>query len=516
VKNSEWKVYLNSIITTRINLADVSSTDGTPGSAEIRFRADSNGNGYSLTFRPNDSPSTISLRRSDTGEILQGREVSYPLPAGTTLFITLMADGEAIQAKIGTTDGGAEVADWSITDTTFPNKGCFWLVNNRLMDVRFDYFDFRPMAVGIQGTVKDSFGNLIGGVTVTANPGGYTAITGTDGFYMINDMNPGVYDLTASKSGYKSGTAAGIDAIAGTATANLTITDNSRAPAPTVTDAGAYQTSDDSITFSYSTVDPESPITEYWIAVSATPDWLDIIPGGEFRNVGLQTTHTRTGLSLENGQTYYCLAKARNAVKLMSANGASDGILIGKGVSTIPLAKAESNSTMIILEDKPVTASFPDCTYIEEPDRSSAIRLTSTGIAEGSLVDIAGYLSLVDGERRITPSYINTADTGLAPRPLGLQNKALGGGDLNALTPGITGGKGMNTIGLLVVVWGKVTSVGSGYFILDDGSCPLKVLSPYLPPVNTDVRVTGICTVESSGGTATRLLRARKRADIVP
>ena len=180
---------------------------------------------------------------------------------------------------------------------------------------------------------------------------------------------------------------------------------------------------------------------------------------------------------------------------------------------------------MIALESKPVTARFADCSYIEEPDRTSGIKLMTAGVGEGALVSLAGYLSLVNGERQITPTFLTASviipigpsfEGSLGLRPLGLQNKALGGGPFNAYTPGITGGKGMNTVGLLVTVWGKVSSTGTGYFILDDGSTPLKVLSPYIPPVNTDVRVTGISAVESGGGTVTRLLRARKRADIVP
>lgn len=150
VKNSEWMVYQNFIVTTKINLADITSTDGTPGSAEIRFHADINGNGYSLAFRPNDSPSTISLRRTDTGEVIQGKQVDYSLPSGTTLFVKLTMDSTLIQVQVGTTDGGSDVVNWSFTDTTFANKGCFWLVNNRLMDVRFDYFNYRPVPVGFR------------------------------------------------------------------------------------------------------------------------------------------------------------------------------------------------------------------------------------------------------------------------------------------------------------------------------------------------------------------------------
>ena len=52
-------------------------------------------------------------------------------------------------------------------------------------------------------------------------------------------------------------------------------------------------------------------------------------------------------------------------------------------------------------------------------------------------------------------------------------NKALGGTALNQYTPGVTGGLGLNNIGLLVRTFGEVTYVGDsseGFFYVDDGS----------------------------------------------
>ena len=111
-------------------------------------------------------------------------------------------------------------------------------------------------------------------------------------------------------------------------------------------------------------------------------------------------------------------------------------------------------------------------------------------------------------------------DTDTVPDPLGMINKALGGGALNSYTPGITGGVGTNNIGLLVRTWGKVLESGTGYFIISDGSTTgLKVTVPTdVSPSGTNqyAIVTGISSVESNGGVVTRLLRARKQADIVP
>lgn len=58
------------------------------------------------------------------------------------------------------------------------------------------------------------------------------------------------------------------------------------------------------------------------------------------------------------------------------------------------------------------------------------------------------------------------------PQPLAMNNKTLGGGALNANTPGVTDGTGLNNIGLLVKTCGKVTYVDdtNKFFYIDDGS----------------------------------------------
>jgi len=79
------------------------------------------------------------------------------------------------------------------------------------------------------------------------------------------------------------------------------------------------------------------------------------------------------------------------------------------------------------------------------------------------------------------------------PPPLGLNNRALGGSELNSYTPGVTGGVGLNNIGLLVRTWGAVTYIDTGqrFFYIDDGS-HLKdgtLHSDWLTP-NVGVRVS--------------------------
>jgi len=109
------------------------------------------------------------------------------------------------------------------------------------------------------------------------------------------------------------------------------------------------------------------------------------------------------------------------------------------------------------LRGKPVTGNFGDMFYIEEPSRVYGVKVaaTSTAVA-GDLAVIDGQYAMVANELTLQPSAIAiTAGSATnIPAPFGMNNKALGG--IN--------------VGLLVRVWGKVTSAASGVYTIDDGS----------------------------------------------
>ncbi|MCL6628368.1 MAG: carboxypeptidase-like regulatory domain-containing protein, partial [Armatimonadetes bacterium] len=518
VYNGKYLLYDNFIINTKLYLANTTATVSGESNAEIRFRANTSGVGYSLSFKAKDSPNVINLRRSDTWAIIQSKQVTYNLPSGTVLYVRIECKGTRIKVKVGTVEGGSDVVNWDFTDSTFSGKGCFWLFNYHMMDCRFDYFRYEPVPTGMEGTVRDTLGNPVGGATVTTNPGGYTATTNADGTYRIVEMTPGTYSATASKANYTPQTVNGISVSQDNMTVqDFTITDATPPTTPTVMDDGAYQTS--STTFHVwwtPSSDPESGILEYRYAISASPSSLDIIPGGEWLTVGLAREHTRTGLSLENGQTYYALVRARSNTLKPSDIGVSDGIKIAQAVSSIAEAKGRPDGTMVALDDRIVTASFGDCIYIEDPDRTSGIKVTATGIAEGAVVDLAGTLSTSGVERQISGYSVTQVGSTTVPKPVALTNMFVGGSSLNNYTPGITGAIGVHNIGLLVTTWGKVTGTGSGYFTISDGSSAgLKVVVPpgiSIPAQDKYVVVTGI---SSSEGSTTRVLRVRKQADVV-
>jgi hypothetical protein len=125
-----------------------------------------------------------------------------------------------------------------------------------------------------------------------------------------------------------------------------------------------------------------------------------------------------------------------------------------------------------------------------------------------------------------------------APSPLLVTNKTLGGGPLNQYPPGVTGGVGLNNIGLLVKTCGTVTYLDpvNKFFYIDDGSA-LNDLSGLVgavgvrvsyaglasgntfnpPTINNFVIITGISsTVAITVGQQTRiapLLRPRSDSD---
>jgi hypothetical protein len=105
-----------------------------------------------------------------------------------------------------------------------------------------------------------------------------------------------------------------------------------------------------------------------------------------------------------------------------------------------------------------------------------------------------------------------------------MPGKVLGGGSAIGLQQGITGGFGLNNIGLLVRTWGKVTLAGRGWFYLDDGSgvnsgcgvigIHVDAPSMSLPTKGSYVAVTGISSCDLYLGNVVNTLRPRSQDDI--
>ncbi len=187
-------------------------------------------------------------------------------------------------------------------------------------------------------------------------------------------------------------------------------------------------------------------------------------------------------------------------------------------VSTITDAKSMPSGSLIVLRGKVVTAALSGFFYAEEPDRSNGIKVVSGGTVHvGDIVDVTGAIGTYDGERQIITGSV--VGMGMASEPLGpfgIRGDALGGAAKGS-TPGITGARGANNIGLLVRTWGKVTSTASGYFYIESKpGTSIRVNSGSLvqPAVNKMVVITGISTCEVTSGAICRVIMPRQQTDI--
>ncbi len=133
----------------------------------------------------------------------------------------------------------------------------------------------------------------------------------------------------------------------------------------------------------------------------------------------------------------------------------------------------------------------------------------------------------------IAPAAISSVASADTIAPLGMGNRAIGGGDLNAATPGVYQGQGLNNVGLLIRSWGVVTFVDSSsdYFYIDDGSGMMDYYTEGIgvrvyygglatgnsitPPLAGQiVAVTGISCLIGDNGFYFRQIRPRRQSDI--
>lgn len=190
--------------------------------------------------------------------------------------------------------------------------------------------------------------------------------------------------------------------------------------------------------------------------------------------------------------------------------------------------KLSTDGTEVLLIGKTVTAGKSelglDVTYVEEADRSGGIKVVSAqGTQVGSVVNVYGKLAVVDGERALVEADVAIISAGATPPvPMHVVGKAVGGLAFNQFTPGVPGSSGTYNLGLLIDTSGKVTDVGTGCFWIDDGSSRgaeggrlgVKVISGASVSVGQMVRVTGVSSTYTDGGTVLSVIRTRSAADV--
>jgi uncharacterized delta-60 repeat protein len=237
-----------------------------------------------------------------------------------------------------------------------------------------------------------------------------------------------------------------------------------------------------------------------WEAYATTRIWT-LLPGNGLKKVFVQYKD-------QMGNTSTC----------------ADTIVLGTPVS-LSSAKSAPAGTLVIVTGQVVTArfwwpSYDDFCYIEDPSRPCGIRMSETIGGCGAVLDVAGTTALVNDEKVLQPLTWKIVSRDGSVDPLGMTNKALGGGPWNydsgtgSGQPGITDATGLNNIGLLVLVWGKVVEVNTSekWYKLDDGSAvTLKVqlddsTGSTLPKPNTYIWVKGISSCELYRGSLLRLV----------
>lgn len=205
----------------------------------------------------------------------------------------------------------------------------------------------------------------------------------------------------------------------------------------------------------------------------------------------------------------------------------------GEEAGTIGDLDSMSLGNLVGLHSKPVIAGsdcFTDCIYICEPDRSSGIKVIGTLAAPtGSLVDVLGEVSELNGERVIKTDSVTIIGATDMPAPLGMSNLwvsnkgSKSGTEYSKLQPGLY------NAGLLVKTWGYVSEVSQDGFVVTDGSLPVNedgnrdgikvslrdlALSPQPPVEGTFVTVTGVSCFGMENGLLRPTIRPRYLGDI--
>lgn len=321
----------------------------------------------------------------------------------------------------------------------------------------------------------------------------------------------------------------GYDIFTGAGRANAYVTllaalDPTPPTTPVVTDSGRYTGNPNQLSLQWTpSSDPESGIEgyEYAVGTSGNPTSLR-----GWTWVGNVTSVTATGLDLPADTPVFGSVRARNRARLYSNAATTDGIIYAPLAQSAGAALAMTNGRYVTLNTRTVSAAFPDRIWIADYPFGPALAVQpSVSCSVGDRVTAVGRLETIAGMRTLADAEIIITGFGPAPPALTMRQSALGGDALNGETPGVTGGTGVNTVGRLVRISGRVTASGTGWFTVDDGSglsdaggsAGVRVLTGgTLPPVGSFVRVTGIVEVAVSGNATLPVVRTRQPEDVEP
>ncbi|MDH7601741.1 MAG: phosphodiester glycosidase family protein [Armatimonadota bacterium] len=359
--------------------------------------------------------------------------------------------------------------------------------------------------------------------TANANPW----ITGTDNITRYVFLYPSG-DGTLSIS-VPPGTAVGCGTCPGAGPSEPVIVDNTPPGAVTVTDEGRWTPSLTSLSAWWTeALETGSGIKRYEYAIGTSPNTQDVL---NWTSAGTERLVTASPLSLSENQTYYIQIRAVDNVDQIGPSASSDGITVAPGVERIGLAWNLPNGYPISLRNKTITAVIGDAFWLEEEDRTAAVKVVSSAdVAVGDRVSVAGVLGRSGSQRALIGDVVHKMGSDAPVAPVGMTHRSLMSKAFNNLTPGVTGGEALYAIGLLVKCWGKVTFADSSdpnkkYFYIDDGTglqdgsgrVGVKVYSGSIdPPTSGMVSVVGILSTEESGAKVVPVILVRFESDIEP
>ncbi|MCL6518849.1 MAG: hypothetical protein K6T99_03390 [Armatimonadetes bacterium] len=218
--------------------------------------------------------------------------------------------------------------------------------------------------------------------------------------------------------------------------------------------------------------------------------------------------------------------EAGNTVQVKLSNKAPSGYVViadavkfeqaYTSISNIGLARRLEDGNSIRISNVAVTAVFDSAFYIEEIGRSAGLKVEGSGVSVGDIVQVSGELATIGGERTIINPLVEKMEGSAFLKPLAITAR-----DIN-----LGACEGVTTAGLLVTVWGKVSSVGVDYFYVDDGSSledgssnvGLRIDASILsspPQISDFAMVTGVVGAQDLDVGTVPIIRPRSSGEII-
>ncbi len=193
-------------------------------------------------------------------------------------------------------------------------------------------------------------------------------------------------------------------------------------------------------------------------------------------------------------------------------------------LSSIAVVKTQSDNTIVACAGVVTACGLGGMMFIENQDRSCGIAVQSYyssygAVPIGTIVQVGGkVLTAATGERYISADVVSAVGS-VNPvlTPLGTSTKSVGGGSMG-LQQSMSGGSGLNNMGMLARTWGALTYNVSGC-TLNDGGAAVAIGIPSMSGIALDpdwkyVQVTGNVRCAGSGGTLTGVIQPRGVSDV--